>query len=189
MPQGSFNRRKFLKHSLAGMALIGGALVLGGCNQATGNGLQIVLYPDPRLRMLAEPVKVVDQTIRSVAKNMAALLVRRSQWDFFTIGALHPGLAAPQIGLSKRLIVCGIHGELQTLINPEIVARKGRYISEEKCLSLPSSSAAMVQRSRLIKINYRDLNDEKISLELRGRYAALVEHEIDHLNGVLYTDY
>lgn len=183
------NRREFLKHSVAGMALIGGALVVGGCNQATGKGLQIVVYPDPRLRMVADPVRGVDQTIRTVAKNMAALLVRRSQRDFFTIGALHPGLAAPQVGLPKRLIVCGIHGELQTLINPEIVARKGIYTSEEKCLSLPSSPAAMVQRSESININYRDLNDEKISLELRGRYAALVEHEIDHLNGVLYIDY
>ena len=183
------NRREFLEHSLTGIAIIAGSMLPGGCNQSTGNPLQIVVYPDPRLRKMARPVKVIDQTVFTLAKNMGALLKRMSQRDFFLGGTLHPGLSGPQVGIMKRIIVCGIHGELKTLINPEIIERTGRYISNEKCLSLPSSSTVEVQRSKVINVNYRDLNDRMNSLELRDRYAALVEHEIDHLNGILYIDY
>jgi peptide deformylase len=188
MSQGSFNRREFLKHSLAGMALVAGGLVPVGCGRSA-DGLQIVLYPDPRLRMVAKPVDVIGQEVLSLVKGMKELLVSKSQRDFFTIGSMHPGLAAPQIGVAKRIIVCGFHGELKTLINPEITSRNGVYNSEEKCLSLPSSPVTKVQRSKRIKVSYYNLNNEQVSLELRDRYAALVEHEIDHLNGRLYIDY
>ena len=157
-----------------------------GCGRP--KDLQVVMHPDPRLRMIAEPVSVIDQGVVTLVNDMKDLLVGKSQRDFF-LGNMHPGLAAPQVGSLKRIIVCGIHGELKTMINPEITSRKGVYASEEKCLSLPTSPAIKVQRSQSIKVNYRDLDNGKVSLDLRDRYAALVEHEVDHLNGRLYIDY
>ena len=170
------------------MVMIAGGLTPLGCDRPA-NGLQILIHPDPRLRMVAEPVEVIDREVVALVEAMKSLLISKSQRDFFTAGSMHPGLAAPQVGFSKRIIVCGINGELKTLVNPVITSRRGVHTTEEKCLSLPSAPAIRVRRSERININYRDLENEQINLDLRYRYAALVEHEIDHLNGKLYIDY
>jgi len=93
------------------------------------------------------------------------------------------------VGISKRLIVCGIYGEIKVLINPEIIEKRGTYSGYENCLSLPDYDRKKIKRPGFIKVKYCGLDDkEHVQAAAKG-YAALLSHEIDHLNGTLYIDY
>jgi len=120
---------------------------------------------------------------------MISTLRYNSLIDFFTKAMLNRGLAAPQVGVPKRLIVCGLYGEIKVLINPEIVEKRGIYSGYETCLSLPSHDRKIISRPGLIKVKFRGLDDTENILEASKGYAALLTHEIDHLNGTLYIDY
>jgi peptide deformylase len=98
-------------------------------------------------------------------------------------------LAAPQIGIQKRMIVCGLSGEIKILINPQIVEKKGTYANNEYCLSLPQHDRKMITSSQYVRVKYRSLENTEKIIGAQNRSAALLEHEIDHLNGVLYIDY
>ena len=98
-------------------------------------------------------------------------------------------VAAPQIGVQKRIIVCGLRGAIKTLINPEIVDKRGMYANSEYCLSLPQYERKIISRSQYVRVKYKTLENKEKIISAQNSYAALLEHEIDHLKGVLYIDY
>jgi len=151
--------------------------------------LKIVEPPTPTLRQVAGLIDQVDHSIISLSNSMISTLQYLAMINFFSKGSLPRGLAAPQVGISKRLFVCGINGEIKVMINPKIIKRRGTYLSHEGCLSLQEEERRIVKRSAYVKLQYRDLENKDRILVARNRHAALVEHEIDHLNGIFNTDY
>lgn len=136
--------------------------------------------PDPVLRQKAKKVANIDGSIQKLIDDM--------------IDTLHAepnrgGLAAPQIGVSLRIAVIEIHGkEVITLINPEIIKRQGERVVEEACLSVPGYYGE-VKRSKVVKVKAQDRSGKEFRLRREGLLAHALEHEIDHLNGVLYVDH
>ena len=120
---------------------------------------------------------------------MIAILRYKAPLEFFTKGSLYKGLAAPQVGIQKRLIVCGLHGEIKILINPEILEQSGTYSNSEYCLSLPQYDRKTIKRSQNVTVNYKTLENTEKILIAKNSSAAMLQHEIDHLDGVLYIDY
>lgn len=144
--------------------------------------LKILHYPDPVLCRAAEPVDTIDAALRTLASDMAETMY----------AAPGVGLAAPQVGISRRLIVldCTPKDEprqLYTAINPEIVAHSGTLFEEEGCLSVPGYYAR-VERDAEITVRFLDLDGEQHELTTDGLLAVAFQHEIDHLNGVLFVD-
>ncbi len=150
---------------------------------------KITAYPAPILRRVSTPVDTIDDAIASLSRRMVATLRYNSLVGFFSKAFMSRGLAAPQLGVSRRLIVCGIYGEIKVLINPEIVATSGGFAGYENCLSLPDHDRQIVNRPGFIKVKYKGLDNGETTLAAAKGYAALLAHEIDHLNGTLYIDH
>ena len=183
-----WDRRKFIKLALAG--LVGGTGIYAFLNDyRKDNVLDIVAYPDPALRKISAPIDRIDDAVISVANAMIDTLRFKAPFEFLLHASLHKGLSAPQIGIQKRLIVCGLYGEARAIVNPEILEKKGSYDSDESCMSLPRHRRQTVKRSSYVKVGYLGLDNREKTLDAKGPSAALLEHEIDHLNGVLYIDY
>ncbi len=182
-------RRDLLKFGLfTSLAAAGGVGFLKIYKHTTGVR-EILEYPAPVLRRISMPVDVIDDPIVSLSLQMIATLRYNSLVGFFSKAFMSRGLAAPQMGVSRRLIVCGIYGEIKVLINPEIVETSGAYAGYENCLSLPDHERLIINRPGFIKVKYNGLdNTEKVLPAAKG-YAALLAHEIDHLNGILYIDH
>ena len=146
--------------------------------------LPIVLLPDPILRKRAEPVERVDDTIRQLMDDML-----ETMYDAPGIG-----LAAPQIGISKRIIVmdCSddeVEAEPIGMINPEILTSGDDTCTmEEGCLSIPGHRGD-VTRPASIEVRYLDRDGAVQERAFDGLLAICIQHEIDHLNGVLFIDY
>ncbi|MCE5387883.1 MAG: peptide deformylase [Acidithiobacillus sp.] len=143
--------------------------------------LQIVEYPDPRLKNLAQPVSRIDREIQKLADDMA-----ETMYDAPGIG-----LAAPQVAAAQRVIVVDIsenRNELFTLVNPEIIASSGEEEMKEGCLSVPGVLET-VRRAERVKVRAQDLLGKTLELEADGLLAVCLQHEIDHLNGVLFVDH
>lgn len=141
--------------------------------------LEIVLYPDEGLREVCAPVPSVDDSIRQLLDNMA-----ETMYDAPGIG-----LAAPQVGVSKRAIVVDVEGDqLFKMVNPEIIHTEGQVDSEEGCLSIPDIRER-IKRAERIKVKGLDETGAPFELEAEGMLAICLQHEIDHLNGVLFIDY
>ena len=140
--------------------------------------LTLVLYPDPTLRKLCLPVEKFDSTLRDVAEEMTALMQ-------FHSGI---GLAAPQVGLEPQLLVCGIESQLITLANAEIQesGQMGEFV--EGCLSLPEVRVKVTRPER-IRVTGYDVHGQRKSFAATGLWARAIQHELDHLNGVLICDY
>ena len=144
----------------------------------------ILLVPDARLRQKSRPVSASDDdAVRALVPRMLATMY----------AAPGIGLAAPQIGSDLRLIVldCGPKDapEPMVLVNPEIVAAsKELAIREEGCLSLPGLYAD-VERPERIKLRWRELDGTRREMEAEGLLGVCLQHEIDHLNGVLFVDH
>ncbi|MDF1579985.1 MAG: peptide deformylase [Desulfuromonadales bacterium] len=144
--------------------------------------LKILHYPDPVLSRVAEPVDTIDAALRTLASDMAETMY----------AAPGVGLAAPQVGISRRLIVldCTPKDEprqLYVAINPEIIAHSGTLFEEEGCLSVPGYYAR-VERDEEITVRFLDLAGEQHELTTDGLLAVAFQHEIDHLNGMLFVD-
>ena len=182
-------RRDLLKLGLfTTLAAAGGAGFLKIYKHTSGTR-EILEYPAPVLRQMSTPVDVIDDAIVSLSQQMIATLQYNSLIGFFSKAFMSRGMAAPQMGVSRRLIVCGIYGEIKVLINPEIVETNGAYAGYENCLSLPDHDRKIINRPGFIKVKYNGLdNTEKVLPAAKG-YAALLAHEIDHLNGILYIDH
>jgi peptide deformylase len=141
--------------------------------------IPIRVAPDPVLRRKAKKISTLDSSVRKLIENM-----KETMQD-----ANGVGLAAPQVGIPLRLIVIRTAEDQEyiVLINPEIVKRKGEREIEEKCLSIPGYSG-MVKRACLVTVKGRDQNWKEVKLKGEELLAQALEHEIDHLNGILYVD-
>lgn len=138
---------------------------------------KVVLTGDPVLRRIAHPVKEVNENIKKLMNNMAETMYH----------AKGVGLAAPQVGISKRVIVVDIGEGLFKLVNPEIVASSGIQDGAEGCLSLPDV-VGNVKRSERVTVKALDENGDEVTIEATGYLARAFQHEIDHLNGIIFTD-
>jgi peptide deformylase len=158
-------------------------------NYRKNNVLDIVAYPDPGLRIVSTPIDRIDDAVISMANAMIATLRFKAPFEFFLHASLYKGLSAPQVGMQKRITVCGLYGKVRAMVNPKILKKKGSYDSVEYCMSLPRHRRRTVNRSKYVKVGYRGLDNREHILDAWGPSAALLEHEIDHLDGVLYIDY
>lgn len=141
----------------------------------------ILHYPDPRLRRKALPVDTVDDGIRTIIDDMAETMYQ----------APGIGLAAPQIDVSKRILVLDIseaRNELRVFVNPELLAQEGEQTMEEGCLSVPGVYDE-VTRAERITVRALGHDGKAFELEAEGLLATCVQHEIDHLDGKLFVDY
>lgn len=138
---------------------------------------KVVLAGDPVLRRIAHPVKEVNENIKKLLDNMAETLYH----------AKGVGLAAPQVGISKRVIVVDIGEGLFKLVNPEIVASSGIQDGAEGCLSVPDV-VGNVKRSEHVKVKALNEDGDEVTIEASGYLARAFQHEIDHLNGIIFTD-
>jgi len=139
----------------------------------------IRLYPDPVLREAATPVGVVDDSVRQLARDMA-----ETMYD-----APGVGLAAPQVGVQRRVVVyrTSEEDELHTLINPAIVSSSGEVTEDEGCLSIPGL-AYPVTRAQKVSVRALDLEGKELAYDAEDMEARVIQHEIDHLDGVLFID-
>lgn len=140
--------------------------------------LDVVYYPDDPLTQKADAVTAFDKKLDALAQNMLE-----------TMRALNGvGLAAPQVGLAKRLFVLQEpEGPEMCLVNPEIIDMEGREEGEEGCLSMPGIYA-MVPRATRIRVRAQDLKGEPIELEAEHFLARIIQHEADHLDGILFPE-
>ena len=141
--------------------------------------LKVLRYGDPSLRRSAEPVGDVTLEIRRIIADMT-----ETMYDEVGIG-----LAAPQVGISKRLIVIADEEGrgVQALLNPAIVDRGGEMTGEEGCLSIPGVFAP-VTRAAWVKVEARSVDGQPVTINARGLRSRVLQHEIDHLDGVLFID-
>jgi peptide deformylase len=142
----------------------------------------ILRYPDKRLRDKALPVAVVDDDIRKLCDDMAETMY----------AAPGVGLAAPQIGVSKRIFVIDIasadeKSDLRVFINPEFVEREGETVWEEGCLSFPGIHEE-VQRAAKVTVRATGLDGKPFEVSAEGLLAIAIQHEYDHLEGTLMVD-
>ncbi len=145
--------------------------------------LEIIRYPDERLRTMAEPVAEVDDEIRRIVDDMAETMY----------AAPGIGLAGNQVGVLKRIAVIDVDytdgsPNLIVLINPEIVAREGNVTWEEGCLSLPDLHEDVV-RAEQVRVRALNHEGEQFEIEADGLLAVATQHEIDHLDGVVLIDH
>ena len=143
--------------------------------------LPILEYPDPRLRIRAEPVTKVDADIRRFVEDLFETMY----------AAPGIGLAATQVNFHKRILVCDVssdHTEPHCLINPEILSSEGTTNSEEGCLSVPEFYD-FIDRAAKIKVRATNRDGKPFDLEAEGLLAVCIQHEMDHLEGKLFVDY
>ena len=144
--------------------------------------LHICTYPEEILRQRAEPITEIDEEVVKLVDHMAATMY----------SAPGIGLAATQVGVAKQVLVADVaprrpESELIVLINPEIVSAEGEVIFEEGCLSVPDYQAE-VKRHEKITVRGLNLKGEEVEIEAEGLLAVVLQHEIDHLNGMLFID-
>ena len=141
--------------------------------------LKVRKYGDPLLRRRAAPVREITPEIRRIVSDMIDTM-----YDEVGIG-----LAAPQVGISLRLMVVGDEksGDARALVNPVIAEQGGEVTSEEGCLSLPGIFSP-VTRAEWVKLEAQDLDGKPVSIRARGLAARVFQHEMDHLDGVLFID-
>ena len=143
--------------------------------------LEILTYPDKRLRQLAKPVTVFDDSLRKLSKDMAETMY----------AAPGIGLAAVQVDVALRLVVMDLSEEknqLLVLVNPEILKQEGSVCMQEGCLSVPEVYAD-VERAEKISLRAQDINGKTFEIEADELLAVCIQHEIDHLNGKVFVDY
>ena len=143
--------------------------------------LQILEYPDPRLRKQAVPVETVDEEIRRLVEDMLETMY----------AAPGIGLAATQVDTHKRVLVMDVSeggDDPQCFINPVILEQEGSEICEEGCLSVPEFTAN-VERAEKIKVQALDRRGTSFQLDADGLLAVCIQHEMDHMEGKLFIDY
>lgn len=145
--------------------------------------LEILQFPHPTLRRRAERVGPIDEKIHHLVQDMTQTMYK----------APGIGLAAPQVGVGKRLILVDLSageqpGQLITLINPEIVCKEGEIRMEEGCLSVPDLRETVTRCQRVV-VKGLDLDGRSVEVEGEDLLAVALQHEIDHLEGVLFLDH
>ncbi len=139
----------------------------------------IVKDPDPVLREVAKEVTKFNANLKKLLKDMA-----ETMYD-----ANGVGLAAPQIGISKRVIVVDVGDEhgLVEMVNPVIVEKEGEQLGPEGCLSIPNLNGDVLRADRIV-VKGQNSDGQFFTVEASGFFSRAFQHEIDHLNGVLFTD-
>lgn len=143
--------------------------------------LDVLRFPDERLRTVAKKVLKIDKSITTMINDMFDTM--RDENGI--------GLAATQVNVHKQLVVMDVSENQDTpmvFINPEITHREGKTISEEGCLSVPNNYA-QVERAEKITVSALDKVGEPFTLEAEGLMAICIQHELDHLKGILFVDY
>lgn len=145
--------------------------------------MRIFTYPDTVLRAKAEPVENIDEVIRNLVDNMCETMY----------SAMGIGLAANQVGELKQILVYDVTqseagANPAVIINPEIVLTDGDVVQEESCLSVIDFSADVPRKER-IKVRGVDKDGNPVDIEAEGLLARCLQHEIDHLNGLLFIDH
>lgn len=135
-------------------------------------------YPDSILREKCRKVEKVGYRERKILAQMAETMYK----------AEGLGLAAPQVGINSQLIVVDVGEELVKLVNPQVLLKEGESVLEEGCLSLPGVTVK-VKRAKKVRVEGWDEKGKRIELEGKGLLARTLQHEIDHLQGVLIIDY
>jgi peptide deformylase len=143
--------------------------------------LNILRYPDPRLYKKAAPVAEVDESVRALVRDMAETMY----------AAPGVGLAATQVDVHKRVIVIDAsekRDQLLVLINPEIIEREGVQFSDEGCLSVPGIYEP-VERAAQVTVRALGVDGKPFTLTAENLLAICIQHEMDHLEGVVFVDY
>lgn len=140
---------------------------------------KILPFGDPILRKVAKPVDSLNANTLKLLDDMAETLYASDG---------RAGLAAPQVGILRRLVVMDCGAGLIELINPEILERNGEQIQMEACLSFPGY-CGWVKRAGQVKVKSLNRQGEPVILEGEGYLARCMQHEIDHLNGILFVDH
>jgi len=140
--------------------------------------LELRLYPDTILRDLAEPVEVFDEVLEKFVTDM--LVFMHSHKGI--------GLAAPQVGIRRRIIVADIGEGPLCMVNPKIIAASDRDCKTEGCLSLPNLYVD-IDRMAYLEVQGQNPQGHDLHLKAEGLLARVIQHEIDHLNGILICDY
>ena len=146
-------------------------------------GMEVLVYPDPVLRRGGKPVTQFDQALRELSAQMMEAMYEE--------GGV--GLAAPQVGIEWKLLVLNPAGDKKdrsgelTLCNPKITRKKGREFGEEGCLSFPGIHAE-VERWVDVTVTYQDLAGKEQTMAASSWLARIVQHEMDHLDGVFFVD-
>ena len=143
--------------------------------------LNILEFPDPRLRTKATPVEAVDDSLRALIDDMFETMY----------AAPGIGLAATQVDVHRRLLVADVssdRSEPHVLINPEILEKDGVIVSDEGCLSVPGYYEE-VERAQHIRVRFLDRQGASQEMEAEGLLAVCIQHEMDHLDGKLFVDY
>jgi len=146
----------------------------------------VLTLPDARLRQKSQPVKDFDSSLSSLVAEMEAAMEQ---------GPGGVGIAAPQLGALHRVVMvdcslglhpCKNHGRL-LMVNPEITYQSGKALGREGCLSVPEW-VATVSRSKKVTVRYQDIHGEQHEVSAMGFEARVIQHELDHLDGVLFID-
>ena len=143
---------------------------------------KVRVYGDPALRENTEVVTDFDENLRDLVDNMIETM--------FEDNGI--GLAAPQIGISKKIAVIDLSfgeeiGNVMTLINPEILKKEGKCSLEEGCLSVPGIYEEVL-RPENVRVRYQDINGNELEKDIDGLLSRVIQHESDHLEGVLFVD-
>ena len=143
--------------------------------------LDVLTYPDPLLTRIAEPVKMIDNKIKKLVDDMAETMYE----------APGVGLAAPQVGELKRIMVIDVSedkSQLRVFINPEIIKKEGTAVNEEGCLSVPGYYDK-VERAETVMVTALDRDGQRFTINASGLLAVCIQHEIDHLDGKVFVEY
>ncbi|MGV9776194.1 peptide deformylase [Streptosporangium sp. NPDC003464] len=135
-------------------------------------------FADPVLRTVAEPVTVFDRELRGLVKSLQATM---------RAGAGRAGLAAPQIGVPLRVLVYAVEGRSGHLINPRLEPSERTVVADEACLSAPGLWWPL-ERSYMVTARGRDMFGRPVTIRALGMLARVLQHEADHLDGVLFAD-
>ena len=139
--------------------------------------LNVLIYPEDHLKVVCDPVVDVNDDTRKIIDDMFDTMYQEEGI----------GLAAPQVDILQRIITIDKQNQL-VFINPEILASEGETGIEEGCLSIPGFRA-LIPRKEKVTVKALDRNGHEFTLEADGLLAICIQHEIDHLNGILFVDY
>jgi peptide deformylase len=145
--------------------------------------LEILKYPNPNLKKKSQPVEKIDPSLHQLVRDMAETMY----------AAPGVGLAAPQVGHLLRVVVLDVNPATQpknliVLINPEIITSEGECVWDEGCLSLPDFTEE-VKRKKKVLVRYRNLEGETKEIEGNDLLAIVLQHELEHLDGILLVDH
>ena len=139
--------------------------------------MNIVLSPDPGLRQVCEPCQVGDKSLKKLAKQMLNTMYANNGC----------GLAAPQVGILRRVCIVEYDDKRYELVNPTLVHASGKCVDNEGCLSVPGYRG-LVERPEVIDVKYFDRNGKPQEIHAEGYFARVFLHEMDHLDGILFCD-